>query len=68
MGGILAGLIGRRKTIFITSPFVAIGYLLIALSESKIMLFIGRFVSTGALFLHLPAEGIHNTLELSKVR
>ena len=68
LGGILAGWIGRRKTIFLTSPIVAIGYLVIALSENKIMLFIGRFVSTGALFLHLPAEGIHYTFnQITKV-
>ena len=57
LGGFFAGWVGRRKALLIASPFVVIGYLLIALAENKIMLFFGRVLSSIALTLHTPAEG-----------
>ena len=44
--GIMAAWLGRRKTILITSPFISLGFLLIALSKWKIMLFFGRYLTT----------------------
>ena len=36
---------------------VPIGYLVIALSQNKIMLFTGNFLKAVALTLHVPVEG-----------
>ena len=56
-GGIISGWIGRRKTILLMSPFVSLGYLLIAVSQNKFMLLLGRFLSTTAMTLHVTSEG-----------
>ena len=60
-GGIISGWIGRRKTILLMSPFVSIGYLLIAVSQNKFMLLLGRFLSTTAMTLHVTSEGRYST-------
>ena len=57
LGGFFAGWIGRRKALLVASPFVILGFLLIALAENKAMLFCGRVLSSIALTLHTPAEG-----------
>ena len=59
VGGFFAGWIGRRKALLISSPFVILGFLLIALAENKIMLFVGRILSAIAVTLHTPAEGMY---------
>ena len=60
-GGIISGWIGRRKTILLMSPFVSLGYLLIAVSQNKFMLLLGRFLSTTAMTLHVTSEGRNST-------
>ena len=47
-----------KKTLLITSPFVAVGYLMIGLAPNKIVLYLGRIISTCALSLHVAAEGL----------
>ena len=43
-GGVLSGWLGRRKILLLSAPFIALGWLIIGLSYTRIMLFIGRTV------------------------
>ena len=47
IGGFLSGWLGRRKIVIITAPLVACGWLVIGLAQNKIMLYIGRIVTSG---------------------
>ena len=58
LGGFFAGWTGRRKALLLSSPFVIFGFLLIAFAENKIMLFFGRIISSIAVTLQAPAEGM----------
>ena len=47
IGGILAGTLGRRKTVILTAPLEATGWLLIGFAQNKLMLYFGRIISSG---------------------
>ena len=47
IGGILSGWLGRRKIVIIAAPLVGIGWLIIGLAQSKIMLYAGRIITSG---------------------
>ena len=46
-GGILSSWLGRRKIVIISAPFVACGWLVVALAQNKTMLYVGRIISSG---------------------
>ena len=46
-GGFLSGWLGRRKIVLIASPLVALGWLVIGFAQNKIMLYLGRIVTSG---------------------
>ena len=47
IGGFFSGWLGRKKAVIFTSPFVSVGWLIIGFAQNKIMLYIGRIVSSG---------------------
>ena len=55
LGGALSGFIGRKKTMIFFSPIASIGWILIAISKSNMVLFLGRFLSSIALALMLSS-------------
>ena len=54
LGGILSGWLGRRKIVIISAPFVSCGWLVIGLAQNKMMLYIGRIITSG-VFIALIA-------------
>ena len=58
MGGAIAGIIGKKIMIMVLSPILAIGWIMIALSESNLVLFAGRILSSMACvtMLALPSK------------
>ena len=46
-GGILSSWLGRRKIVIISAPFVSCGWLVVALAQNKMMLYVGRIISSG---------------------
>ena len=64
MGGLIAGWFGKRKTVLIFSPVVAVGWILVGASQSTIELFAGRvLISIGsAVMMAVPSksENIHS--------
>ena len=53
MGGFLSGWLGRRKIILLTTPLVAIGWIIIGFANNKLMLYLGRIISSGTIKLIL---------------
>ena len=53
MGGFLSGWLGRRKIILLTTPLVAIGWIIIGCANNKLMLYLGRIISSGTMKLIL---------------
>ena len=51
IGGIISGWLGRKRTILSTAPIVACGWLIIALAQNKVMLFIGHFLMSTVMGL-----------------
>ena len=47
IGGFLSGWLGRKKIVIIAAPMVACGWLVIGLAQNKIMLYVGRIVTSG---------------------
>ena len=58
-GGLIAGTLGRKKTLMMFSPMVSIGWLLIASSNSKIMLFLGRISTSIATYSMLATPNAY---------
>ena len=58
-GGLIAGTLGRKKTLMMFSPMVSIGWLLIASSNSKIMLFLGRILTSIATYSMLATPNAY---------
>ena len=50
LGGLIAGTLGRKKTLMIFSPIVSCGWLFIAASDTKIMLFLGKMLTSIATY------------------
>ena len=46
-GGFLSGWLGRRKIIMFTAPLIAIGWIVIGFAQNKIMLYLGRIITSG---------------------
>lgn len=73
LGGILSGWLGRRKVLILTSPFVALGWLIIGLAQNKAMIFIGRVLTSSALGLQCSsinvyiAETVHSKIRANLV-
>ena len=47
IGGFFSGWLGRKKAVILTSPFVSVGWLIIGFAQNKIMLYVGRIISSG---------------------
>ena len=47
IGGALSGWLGRRKIVMIAAPLVGCGWLIIGFAQNKIMLYIGRVITSG---------------------
>ena len=47
IGGFFSGWLGRRKAVMLTAPFVSLGWLIIGFAQNKMMLYIGRIISSG---------------------
>ena len=47
IGGVLSGWLGRRKIVMIAAPLVGCGWLIIGFAQNKIMLYIGRVITSG---------------------
>ena len=47
IGGILSGWLGRRKIVMIAAPLVGCGWLIIGFAQTKIMLYVGRVITSG---------------------
>ena len=57
LGGWLGGLLGRRKIILITHPGALIGWVILATSQNITTLFLGRFLSSISIAVHVSAVG-----------
>lgn len=57
LGGYLGGLLGRRKIILITHPGALIGWVILATSQNITTLFLGRFLSSISIAVHVSAVG-----------
>ena len=47
VGGFLSGWLGRRKIVILTAPLLVCGWLLIGFSQNKMMLYVGRIITSG---------------------
>ena len=58
LGGLFAGWFGRKKTVLIFSPMVAVGWILIGASNSNLVLFLGRVVVSFAssVIMTIPSK------------
>ena len=61
LGGWLGGVLGRRKIILLTHPGALIGWVVLATSQNITTLFLGRFLSSVSIAVHVSAVG---TLEI----
>ena len=59
LGGALSGHLGRKRVILVTSPLVALGWLVIGLATNKTMLYIGRAMTAIFLRLHMSSVGVY---------
>ena len=51
IGGVLSGWLGRRKIVMIATPLAGCGWLIIGFAQNKIMLYIGRVITSGISLL-----------------
>ena len=58
IGGILSGWLGRRKIVIISAPLVSCGWLVIGLAQNKMMLYIGRIITSG-IFQYFLNHSLH---------
>ena len=58
IGGALSGWLGRRKIVMIAAPLVGCGWLIIGFAQNKIMLYIGRVITSGKNLEIKVQEGI----------
>ena len=58
LGGLVAGWLGRKKTVLIFSPLTAIGWIMIGASASNVELFLGRtLLSFGcSIMMAIPSK------------
>ena len=47
IGGFLSGWVGRRKIVIFTAPLVSLGWLCIGIAQNRLMLYIGRIITSG---------------------
>ena len=66
LGGLISDWIGRKKLILIVSPFAALGWLILGLSESTLSVFAGRIITSVAItFIYsVPCKVIVKVLNL----
>ena len=68
LGGTLSNWIGRKKAIIIFSPIASFGWILIADSTSKEMLFAGRMLSCVTQSLMMASQSIfYFCVRISKI-
>ena len=58
-GGIFSSMIGRRKIILVSVPFVIIGWLLIGFAQNVIMLLAGRILTCIFVCFYMLSTGVY---------
>ena len=55
LGGVASAWLGRKKIFIITTPILISGWIIIGLAQKKIMLFIGRIITSSAAGFSVPS-------------